>query len=314
MNQQRVLVTGANGFVGRALCADAAALGFVVRGIVRSPCDLPSGTESFRVGNIDDSTNWQDALAGCRVVVHLAARVHVMADTAANPLDEFRRINVQGTLNLARQAAAAGMNRFVFISSVKVNGEATFSGQPFTADDVPAPLDAYGVSKMEAEQGLRELAAETGMEVVIIRPPLVYGLGVKANFSAMMRWLKRGVPLPLGAIHNQRSLVALDNLIDLIVTCLTHPAAANQTFLVSDGEDVSTTELLRRMGQALGRPARLIPVPASWLKLAAAMVGKPDVAQRLCGSLQVDIEKTRRLLGWTPPISLDEGLRRAAAP
>ena len=313
MSQQRVVVvTGANGFVGRALCAEIVARGTAVRGITRSACDFPSGTESFRVGDIDDSTNWQDALAGCRVVVHLAARVHVMADTAANPLDEFRRINVQGTLNLARQAAAAGVNRFVFISSVKVNGEATLPGQPFAADDAPAPLDAYGISKMEAEQGLREIAFQTGMEVVIIRPPLVYGPGVKANFAAMMRWLRRGIPLPLGAIHNQRSLVALDNLVDLIVTCLTHPAAANQTFLVSDGEDVSTTELLRRMGQAMGRPARLIPVPASWLKLAAAMVGKPDVAQRLCGSLQVDIEKTRRLLGWTPPLSLDEGLRRAA--
>jgi UDP-glucose 4-epimerase len=231
---------------------------------------------------------------------------------AADPLEEFRRVNVQGTLNLARQAAAAGVRRFVFVSSIKVNGEATQLGQPFTADDAPAPLDAYGVSKMEAERGLREIARQTGMEVVIIRPPLVYGPGVKANFAAMMRWLKRGVPLPLGAIHNQRSLVSLDNLVDLLVTCITHPAAANQTFLVSDGADVSTTELLRRMGQALGRPARLMPVPVSWLKLAAAMVGKQDVAQRLCGSLQVDIEKTRRLLGWTPPLSLDQGLKRAA--
>jgi nucleoside-diphosphate-sugar epimerase len=307
-----IVVTGANGFVGRALCADAAARGFVVRGIVRSSCGLPSGTESFQVGNIDDSTNWQDAFTDCGVVIHLAARVHVMADTAENPLDEFRRVNVQGTLNLARQAAAAGVRRFVFVSSIKVNGEATQLGSAFKADDAPGPLDAYGVSKMEAEQGLRELSAQSGMEVVIIRPPLIYGPGVKANFAAMMRWLQRGIPLPLGAIHNQRSLVALDNLVDLIVTCLTHPAAANQTFLVSDGEDVSTTELLRRMGQAMNRPARLIPVPASWLKLAAAMVGKQDVAQRLCGSLQVDIEKTRRLLGWTPPLSLDEGLRRAA--
>ena len=204
------------------------------------------------------------------------------------------------------------MPRFVFVSSIKVNGEATQPKHSFTADDVPAPLDDYGVSKMEAENGLREIAGQTGMELVIIRPPLVYGPEVKANFAAMMRWLRRGVPLPLGAIHNQRSLVALDNLVDLIVTCLTHPAAANQTFLVSDGEDVSTSELLRRMGQAMGRPARLIPVPASWLKLAATMQGKSDVAQRLCGSLQVDIEKTRRLLGWTPPLSLDEGLRRAA--
>jgi UDP-glucose 4-epimerase len=216
-------------------------------------------------------------------------------------------------LNLARQAAAAGLRRFVFVSSIKVNGEATQLARPFIADDAPAPLDAYGVSKMEAEQGLREIARQTGMEVVIIRPPLVYGPGVKANFAAMMRWLKRGVPLPLGAIHNQRSLVALDNLVDLILTCLTHPAATNQTFLVSDGEDVSTTELLRRMGQAMGKTARLLPVPASWLKVAASLVGKGDVAQRLCGSLQVDISKTRELLGWVPPVSLDEGLRRAAA-
>ena len=313
MTQQRVLVvTGANGFVGRALCAEAVAHGSAVRGITRSAYDLPAGVENLVVGGLDDSTDWRNGLVGCEVIVHLAARVHVMQDVAADPLVEFRRVNVQGTLNLARQAAAAGVRRFVFVSSIKVNGEASQPGHPFTADDVPAPLDDYGVSKMEAERGLREIAGQIGMEVVIIRPPLVYGPEVKANFAAMMRWLRRGVPLPLGAIHNQRSLVALDNLVDLIVTCLTHPAAANQTFLVSDGEDVSTTELLRRMGQAMGRPARLIPVPASWLKLAATLVGKQDVAQRLCGSLQVDIEKTRRLLGWTPPLSLDEGLRRAA--
>jgi len=311
----KVLVTGANGFVGAALVqrllVDELATEIVAT-VRSSVCDLPTGVERIVVGGIDEANDWRVALTGCEVVVHLAARVHVMADTAANPLEEFRRVNVQGTLNLARQAASAGVRRFVFVSSIKVNGEATQPGRPFTADDAPTPLDAYGVSKMEAEQGLRELAAQTGMEVVIIRPPLVYGPGVKANFVAMMRWLKRGVPLPLGAIHNQRSLVALDNLVDLLVTCLTHSAAANQTFLVSDGEDVSTTGLLRRMGQALGRPARLVPVPASWLKLAAAMVGKRDVAQRLCGSLQVDISKTRELLGWVPPVSLDEGLRRAA--
>jgi nucleoside-diphosphate-sugar epimerase len=313
MSQQRMLVTGANGFVGRALCTEAVTRSWSVRGVTRVRCDLPNMVESLAVGGIDGDTNWRDAVVGCDVVIHLAARVHVMQEATANPLEEFRRVNVQGTLNLARQAAAAGVSRFVFVSSIKVNGEATQLGHPFAADDAPAPLDAYGVSKREAEQGLREIAAQTGMEVVIIRPPLVYGPGVKANFAAMMRWLKRGVPLPLGAIHNQRSLVAQGNLVDLIVVCLTHPDAANQTFLVSDGEDVSTTELLRRMGQAMGRPARLIPVPARWLKLAAALVGKQDVAQRLCGSLQVDIEKTRRLLGWTPPLSLDEGLRRAAA-
>ena len=307
-----MLVTGANGFVGRALCAEAVSRGMAVRGITRASDYLPISVEKFAVDSIDGNTDWQDVLMGCEVVVHLAARVHVVAYTSANPLEAFRRVNVQGTLNLARQAAAAGVRRFVFVSSIKVNGEATQPGCPFTADDAPAPLDAYGVSKMEAEQGLREIARQTGMEVVIIRPPLVYGPGVKANFAAMIRWLQRGVPLPLGAIHNQRSLVALDNLVDLMVTCLTHPAATNQTFLVSDGEDVSTTELLRRMGQALGRPARLVPVPASILKLAAALVGKRDVAQRLCGSLQVDIEKTRKLLGWTPPLTLDQGLRKAA--
>jgi nucleoside-diphosphate-sugar epimerase len=308
----QVLVSGSNGFVGRALCAEAVARGLAVRGVTRTPCDLPKGVENVVVGSMDAKADWRDTLMGCHAVAHLAARVHVMQEATADPLEEFRRINVQGTLNLARQAAAVGVQRFVFASSIKVNGESTQLGAPFTADEAPSPLDAYGVSKMEAEQGLREIALQTGMEVVVIRPPLVYGPGVKANFAAMMRWLKRGVPLPLGAIHNQRSLVALDNLVDLLVTCLTYPAAANQTFLVSDGEDVSTTELLRRMGQAMGRPARLIPVPASWLKLAAAMMGKRDVAQRLCGSLQVDIEKTRRLLGWSPPLSLDEGLKKAA--
>jgi len=313
MKHHTTLVTGANGFVGRALCATLLVQGHEVRGAVReNNAVVTSNVMRIAVGEINKQTDWSAVSAGVEIVIHLAARVHVMADTAANSLEEFRRVNVQGTLNLAQQAAAAGVRRFVFVSSIKVNGEATQLGRPFTADDAPAPLDAYGVSKMEAEQGLREIALQTGMEVAIIRPPLVYGPGVKANFAAMMRWLRRGVPLPLGAIHNQRSLVSLDNLVDLLVTCIKHPAAANQTFLVSDDEDVSTTELLRRMGQALDRPARLIPVPVSWLKLAAAIVGKQDVAQRLCGSLQVDISKTRRLLGWTPPVSLDEDLKKAA--
>lgn len=319
-NLDKILVTGATGFVGRAFVDRLVSQGkHSVRVALRGEgLQWPDTVERAYVEDLAPDNDWAKALDGVSVVVHAAARAHVMQDKSSSPLAEFRQVNVQGTLNLARQAAAAGVRRFVFISSIKVNGEETAAPLPvgarerFSADDAPAPLDAYGVSKMEAEQGLREIARQTGMEVVIIRPPLVYGPGVKANFAAMMRWLKRGVPLPLGAIHNQRSLVALDNLVDLIMTCLTHPAAANQTFLVSDGEDVSTTELLRRMGQAMGCPVRLIPVPASWLKLAAAMVGKRDVAQRLCGSLQVDIEKTRRLLGWTPPLSLDEGLRRAA--
>ena len=308
-----ILVTGVTGFVGTALVARLAFEGIETRACVRRDgVGMPHGVHTLQVGDLTAETDWHDALVGVGVVVHAAARVHVMQEAAADPLDEFRRINVHGTLNLARQAAAAGVRRFVFISSIKVNGEATQSGHPFTEDAAPAPRDAYGISKMEAEQGLRDIAAETGMEVVIIRPPLVYGPGVKANFAVMMRWLQRGVPLPLGAISNQRSLVALDNLVDLIVTCLTHPAAANQTFLVSDGEDVSTTELLRRMGRAMGCPARLIPVSAGILKLAAVLVGKGDMAQRLCGSLQVDIEKTRTLLGWIPPLTLDQGLKKAA--
>jgi nucleoside-diphosphate-sugar epimerase len=310
----KVSVTGATGFVGGAIVGKLVSLhDFEVVALTRQePLRVLSGVVYRTLGDLSPDTDWQSGLRGMDALVHSAARVHVMKDTATNPLTEFRRINVQSTLNLARQAAAAGVRRFVFISSIKVNGEATQPGHPFTADEAPAPFDAYGISKMEAEQGLREIAAQTGMEVVIIRPPLVYGPGVKANFAAMMRWLRRGVPLPLGAIHNRRSLVALDNLVDLVVTCLTHPAAANQTFLVSDGEDVSTTELLRRMGQAMNHPAHLIHVSAGFLKGAAALFGKRDVALRLCDSLQVDIQKTRQLLGWDPPLTLDQGLKKAA--
>lgn len=236
-----------------------------------------------------------------------------MNDKSSDPLVEFRRVNVEGVANLASQAAAACVKRFVFLSSIKVNGEFTEAGKPFAADDVPAPEDPYGVSKHEAEQLLRQIAANTCMEVVIIRPPLVYGPGVKANFESMMKWLYRGVPLPLAALtHNRRSLVALDNLVDLIVTCLNHPAAANLTFLVSDGEDLSTAELLKRMGSALGHPARLFYLPPALLKLGATVLNKPGIYQRLGGSLQLDITKTRQLLGWTPPVFVDEGLRRVA--
>ena len=309
-----ILVTGANGFVGCSLCAVLAHSGQTVVAATRHtlPDRVVPNITNFQVSTLAIDTDWQHGLQGCDAVVHLAARVHVMTDTAADPLTEFRRVNVDGTLNLARQAAAADVRRFIFISSIKVNGESTCLGQAFTANDVPGPQDPYSISKHEAEEGLRKLVAETGMEVVIIRPPLVYGPGVRANFLSMMRWLKWGVPLPLGAIHNKRSLVALDNLVDLIITCLDHPIAANQTFLAADGEDLSTTELLRRMGVALGSPARLIPVPTSLLEAGAALLGRRDMAQRLCGSLQVDISKARELLGWNPPISVDEALRRTA--
>ena len=309
-----ILVTGATGFVGSALvmrlAADPDCKGVVAA--VRRKADLrPEGVRQVQVGDLLPTTDWGMALQGIDAVVHCAARVHVMRDDATDPLQAYREVNVNGTLNLARQAAQAGVVRFVFVSSIKVNGEATQPGRPFTADDVPAPLDPYGVSKLEAEQGLRDIEAQTGMEVVIVRPPLVYGPGVKANFESMMRWVALGIPLPLGTINNSRSMVALGNLVDLLVTCLKHPASAGHTFLVSDGQDVSTTELLRRTANAMGKKALLLPVPASVLELGASLLGKRAVAQRLCGSLQVDIEKTRRLLGWSPPLTLDQGLKKA---
>ena len=303
----KLLITGANGFVGRALSDTLLKNNVPLTLISRARV----ATQTVAVGNIDGNTSWAVELQQCRVVIHLAARVHVMHDTEADPLSAFRAVNVQGTLNLARQAAAAGVKRFVFVSSIKVNGEATSPGRPFTAEDIAAPQDAYSVSKMEAEQGLRQIAVETGLEVVIIRPPLVYGPGVKANFAALMRAVQRGWPLPLGAVHNQRSLVGLDNLVNFIVTCTTHPLAANQTFLVSDGQDVSTTHLIRGMARAAGVPARLLPVPVPVLRAAAAALGKQGAIDRLCGNLQLDITKARALLGWVPPMSLESGLRYA---
>jgi len=307
-----ILVTGASGFVGSSLVRAMMARGMPVRAASRSTgvVTLPGGWCS--VDNLGGDNDWRHALDGIEAVVHCAARVHVMHERTGNPLTEFRRSNVEGTLNLARQASQAGVRRLVFLSSVKVNGESTSSG-PFRADDPPHPIDAYGVSKCEAEYELLELCRETGLEVTIIRPPLVYGPGVKANFETMMHWLACGIPLPLAAItQNQRSLVALDNLVDLILTCLSHPAAANQTFLVSDGEDLSTAELLRRMSKAMGKPTRLFYVPTTMLKLGATLLNKNDIYQRLCGSLQVDIGKTKHLLNWTPLVSVDEGLRRTA--
>jgi len=310
----RCVVTGANGFVGSAVVKRLHAMDLVsISATVRHGVqNFPPGVAIHERLDLSASTNWLPALTGVDCVIHPAARVHVMQPENVEALNAFRQINVDGTLNLARQSAEAGVRRFVFISTIKVNGEGTRLGRPYTSDDAPAPVDAYGISKCEAEEALRWLAATTGMDVVIIRPPLVYGPGVKANFLNMMRWLHKGVPLPLGAIHNKRSLVALGNLVDLIATCVDQPAAANQTFLVSDGEDLSTTDLLVRMAAALGEPARLMPVPAWMLTAAASVLGKRDLSQRLCGSLRVDISKARDLLGWSPPVSVDEGLRRTA--
>jgi nucleoside-diphosphate-sugar epimerase len=303
----RVLVTGGNGFIGHAILVRLRAEGLDVQMVSREAMR----TGELVVGDISLPVDWHKERLGCAVVIHLAARVHVMNDIEVDPLTAFRIVNVEGTLNLARKAASLGVKRFVFISSVKVNGESTLPGRAFTEADAAIPQDLYSQSKYEAEQGLHKISAETGMELVIIRPPLVYGPGVKANFAALMHAVRRGLPLPLGSVHNQRSLVALDNLVDFIVSCICHPQAANQTFLVSDGQDLSTTELVRGMAQAAGLPALLLPVPVWALQAGASLLGKGDVVQRLCGNLQVDISKARNLLGWVPPVSVDEGLKRA---
>ncbi len=309
-----ILITGATGFIGKALLqrllADDESRRLVVA-VRRGGQRWPEQVLPIVTGNLTRSTDCSSALEGVAVVVHNAARVHVMHNTEADPLTAFRAVNVEGTLNLARQAAAVGVKRFVFISSVKVNGESTPRGRAFTEADATNPQDAYAQSKHEAEQGLRQLSAETGMELVTIRPPLVYGPGVTANFAALMRALHRGWPLPLGAVHNRRSFVGLDNLVDFIVTCITQPQAANQTFLVSDGQDLSTTELVRGMAQAAGVPARLLPLPVWALQVVASLLGKGDAVQRLCSNLEVDMSKARSLLGWVPPVSVEEGLRRA---
>ncbi|MCB5196112.1 UDP-glucose 4-epimerase family protein [Deefgea salmonis] len=303
--KNKLLITGANGFVGRTLCAFLSHEEIQFRAVARR-----DNNDAVSVGSIDGNTNWSDALLDIDVIVHTAARAHILNDVCLDPLAEFRKVNVEGTLNLARQALAVGVRRFIFISSIGVNGNQ--SSQPFLESDQPNPIEPYALSKLEAEIGLRDLLAGSSMELVIIRPPLVYGAKAPGNFGRLIQAVAKGIPLPLGAIHNQRSLVALDNLVDLIFTCIDHPAAANQIFLAGDGEDLSTTELFQKMANALNVPSRLIPVPMWMLQSGARILGKSDMAQRLCGSLQVDISKARDVLGWTPPLSVDEALRKTA--
>ncbi|MBW2597766.1 MAG: SDR family oxidoreductase [Deltaproteobacteria bacterium] len=307
LNSSKILITGATGFIGRQLCDRLMSEGRQVR---RAARDTSQIEDASVVGDIGRETSWRKALAGVDTVVHLAARVNISQEKSAKPLAEFRKVNTEGTLALARQATQASVKRFVYISSIGVNGNQ--NTQPFNEQDTPSPAEPYAVSKLEAEQGLHELAVETNMEMVIIRPPLVYGFNATGSFGSLVRWIKKGIPLPLGAIHNRRNLVGLDNLVDFMVTCIDHPDAANHTFLVADGEDLSTTDLLRRVGRALDKPVRLVPVPLGLLKLGAALLGKQAMVQKLCGSLQVDISKAREVLGWTPPVSVDEGLRIAA--
>jgi len=310
----KVLLTGATGFVGRGILETFAAIpGLRLAVAVRSrlPGEFP-GVEVHSIDGLNATQDWTSALAGVDVVVHAAARVHVMRETAGDPLAEFRAVNIEGTLNLARQAAAAGVRRFIFISSIKVNGESTPPGRPFRAEDRPAPADPYGQSKLEAERALSRLAEECAMEWVVIRPPLIYGPGVGANFASLMRVVQRQLPLPFARVRNRRSLVARDNLVDLLRVCLEHERAANQVFLVSDDHDLSSAELCRRLAVALGVRPRLLPVPVALLQGLAALFGRGAQAQRVLGSLQVDIGKTRELLGWQPPVSVDQALAETA--
>jgi nucleoside-diphosphate-sugar epimerase len=286
--QPAIAVTGATGFIGSALVTKLVAQQFNVHLVPRSSVEI----------------------AGAKCIIHCAARAHIMDDKALDSLTEYRAVNVQGTLNFASQAAAAGVERFIFLSTVKVNGGETKGSLRFARDDEPAPEDAYGLSKWEAEQGLWQIASQTGMEFVVVRPPLVYGPGVKGNFARLLKLVHSGVPLPLAAVNNRRSFIGLDNLVDLLICCVDHPKAAGQTLLASDNYDLSTPELLRMIANAMGRSARLFPMPVPLLRLAGRALGRLNEVDRLVGSLQVDSSRTRSLLDWTPPVGVKEGIRR----
>jgi nucleoside-diphosphate-sugar epimerase len=302
------LITGANGFIGKVLIKRLSQDGHLVSALVRKKIEVPYSNETFLIPSINAKTNWAELLKDRDVVIHLLARVHIMNDKASDPLMEFRKINVDVTIALAKEAARQGIKRFVFLSSVKVNGEST-SDHPFSETNLVHPQDAYAISKWEAEEALRQISKETGMEIVIIRSPLVYGPNVKANFLKMMQYVKQGIPLPLGSIQNKRSLIGIDNLVDFITTTISHPKAANQTFLISDDEDISTTNLLRRIGECMEKPARLIPISPKILSFLFKIIGRQDFGDRLLGSLEIDITKAKKLLAWSPPLTLNEGLR-----
>jgi UDP-glucose 4-epimerase len=312
--KQVILLTGASGFVGHAIAKACLADNVTVICPSRQPLNWQADNmRNVLVSDLAPDTDWSACLQNTDIVIHCAARVHVMQETASDPLQQFRQVNVEASLNLARQAAAAGVRHFIYLSSVKVNGEATEPGQPFTATDIAKPQDAYGISKHEAEQALLAFGRQSGMAITIIRPPLVYGPGVKANFLSMVRGVKRGLPLPLASIHNKRSFVYLENLVSLVLHCRLRLAAYQQVFLVSDDRDLSTPELLRLCAAALGVKAHLLPFPVSLLNLAARIAGRQSVADRLCQSLQVDIRKTKDVLEWSPPFTVEQGLQATAA-
>ena len=308
----RLLITGANGFVGKPLCAELRRQGNAVRAAVRSISAAPVCEGAIEVGNIDGDTDWTNALHGVELVFHLAARVHVMKDTSADPLAEFLKVNLHGTANLARQAARSGVKRLVYVSSIKVNGERTTGLQSFAESDPPAPQVPYGVSKWQAEQALQRVAQETGLEIVIVRPPLVYGPCVKGNFVSLLKAIEKGVPLPLAGANNARSLIYVGNLVDALIVCASQPSAAGKTFIISDGEPVSTALLADKIAHALDRPNRSFYFPHVLLRAGAALFGRSDQVDKLLSSLLVNDSKIRSELGWAPPYSLEQGLRATA--
>mgnify|MGYP001320361996 CR=1 FL=1 len=307
--KKKILITGASGFLGKSLLAEHTKISsYAIHSTTRDAA-LADEQSVFFISNIGKDTEWANSLADVDVVIHCAARAHVMNDGSVDPLTEYRKVNVAGTLNLARQAAEAGVKRFIFISSVKVNGESTTNRKAYSEDDLPQPEDAYGISKKEAEDGLQEIAKNTGMELVIIRPPLVYGAGVKANFLNLLKLSAKNIPLPFARVNNKRSMVYVGNLVDFIICCVEHPAAANQTFLIADDAPVSLAGLLKQMRTSLGLPVRLLPVPVAAFKVLGKVTGKQAVVDRLVGDLALNTQKAKMLLGWEAPYSFEQGIQ-----